>query len=97
MGRDEAIARLKSAEDELKKVGVQHVYLFGSTARDEAGQESDVDLFFDHDPGAIGLYELMDVKALTADILGQPTDMIPRGGLHRMLRAEIETSAVQIF
>ena len=33
MDRSEVIARLKAHEAELKHLGVQHIYLFGSTAR----------------------------------------------------------------
>jgi uncharacterized protein len=45
MRRSAAIARLKRHEAELKQLGVEHLYLFGSTARDEARHDSDVDLF----------------------------------------------------
>jgi hypothetical protein len=45
MERTEAIAKLKQHEAELKRLGVEHLYLFGSTARNEAGEDSDVDLF----------------------------------------------------
>ena len=62
MDRNEAITRLREHEAELKALGVQHLYLFGSTARDEAGSKSDVDLFFDHERGKLGLFALMDVK-----------------------------------
>jgi predicted nucleotidyltransferase len=31
------VARLKQHETELKQHGVEHLYLFGSTVRDEAG------------------------------------------------------------
>ena len=37
MKRDEAISRLKQHETDLKRLGVEHLYIFGSTARDEAG------------------------------------------------------------
>jgi predicted nucleotidyltransferase len=97
MTRDEAVKRLKKSEPDLKKVGVKHLYLFGSTARGESRLDSDVDLFFDHDVGAIGLYELMDIKELATDILGTKTDMIPRRGLHHLIREQIEASAVQVF
>jgi predicted nucleotidyltransferase len=59
----EAMAALKAHEAELKRLGVEHLYLFGSTARGEARVTSDVDLFFDHERGKLGVYELMDVKA----------------------------------
>ncbi len=51
MQREDVIARLKEHEAELRRLGVEHLYLFGSTARDEARDDSDVDLFFDHPEG----------------------------------------------
>ena len=36
MGLDQAIARLKEHEAELRQLGIEHLYLFGSTARGEA-------------------------------------------------------------
>ena len=97
MNRQEAIARLRGHEAELKALGVDHLYLFGSTARDEARENSDVDLFFDHEKGRIGLYELMDVKERTASILGGRAHIITRASLHPALRKRIEDSAVLVF
>ena len=76
---------------------MQHLYLFGSTARDKAGAESDVDLFFDHERGKLGLFELMDVKERAAAILGCKTDIMTRGSLHPALRERIEASALLVF
>jgi len=61
MKRDEAISRLRQHEAGLKRLGVEHLYMFGSTARGEATHDSDVDLFFDYQKGKLGVYELMDV------------------------------------
>ncbi len=97
MNRDEAITRLKSHEAEFRRLGVEHLYLFGSTARGEAREESDVDLFFDHPEGSIGLYELMDLKDAAARILGRKADIMTRRSLHKTLRRGIEASALQVF
>jgi predicted nucleotidyltransferase len=97
MGRDQAIAKLKEHEAELRQLGIEHLYLFGSTARGEAREDSDVDLFFDHPVGSIGLYELMDVKETASRILGRKADIMTRRSLHRVLRDRIEASALQVF
>jgi uncharacterized protein len=97
MERDQAIARLKEHEAELRQLGIEHLYLFGSTARGEAREDSDVDLFFDHPVGSIGLYELMDVKETASRILGRKADIMTRRSLHRVLRDGIEASALQVF
>ena len=97
MQRDDAIAKLKQHEAELRGLGIECLYLFVSTARDEAGADSDVDLFFDHPEGSLGLYELMDVKDAAARILGCKADIMTRRSLHRVLRKGIEASALQVF
>jgi predicted nucleotidyltransferase len=97
MDRTEAITRLKAHEADLRQLGVQHLYLFGSTARGDARKDSDVDLFFDHERGKLGLFQLMDVKERTAEILGRKTDIMTRRSLHMVLRKRIEASALQIF
>jgi uncharacterized protein len=97
MERNEAIRRLKQHEAELKRIGVEHLYLFGSTARGEAREDSDVDLFFDHPEGSLGLFELMDIKEAAARILERKTDIVTRRSLHPVLRERIEASALQVF
>ena len=88
---------LQAHEADLKRLGVQRLYLFGSTARGEAGDDSDVDLFFDHEKGKLGLFELLDVKERAASILGRKADVMTRDSLHPRLRKRIEASAVLVF
>ena len=97
MERDHAIATLKAHEAELKQLGVQRLYLFGSTARGEAHDTSDVDLFFDYDRGQFGLFALMEVKELASNILGRKADIMTRGSVHPAFRPRIEAEAAQIF
>jgi uncharacterized protein len=97
MQRDEAIEKLRQHEAELKQLGVQHLYLFGSTARDEARHDSDVDLFFDYEKEALGLFQLMDVKQRAAEILGCKADIMTRDSLHKALRHGIEATSVPVF
>jgi uncharacterized protein len=97
MKRDEAIGRLKAHEAELKRLGVERLYLFGSTARGDATESSDVDLFFDYEKGKFGLFELMDVKEYAAGILGRPTDIMTRDSLHKAIRERVEATAVRVF
>ncbi len=93
----EAIGLLKRHEADLRRLGVEHLYLFGSTARDEAQPDSDVDLFFDHPEGSMGLFGLMDVQAVAAHILGRKVDVMTRRSLHPALRSQIEATSVMVF
>ena len=97
MDRDQAIAKLKEHEAELKRLGVQQLYLFGSTARGDAHEDSDVDLFFDYEEGIFGLFDLMDVQAYASRILGRAADVMTRDSIHKVLRPRIEASALRVF
>jgi predicted nucleotidyltransferase len=89
--------KLRGREAELRRLGVKHLYLFGSTARGEATEGSDVDLFFDYERGKLGLFGLMDVKEQTSRILGRKADIMTRDSLHKVLRPRIEASALKVF
>ena len=66
-------------------------------AREEAREGSDVDLFLDYDKGKLGLFQLMDVKDYTSEILGCEADIMTRDSVHRVLREEIESSAIRVY
>ena len=97
MDRTEAIDRLLRHEAELKGLGVERLLLSGSTAREDAGPDSDVDLFFDYERGEFGLYELMDVRDAESRILGCRADVMTRDSIHKVLRLEIEATAIPVF
>ena len=97
MTRDDALDRLRAHEAEFKQLSVEHLYLFGSTARDAAAEDSDVDLFFDHPKGKIGLFELIDVQDRAAGVLNGRADVTTRRSLHPALRERIEASAILVF
>jgi uncharacterized protein len=96
MKRDEVLTRLRAHEAEFRRLGVESLYLFGSTAREEAREDSDVDLFFDHQRGEIGL-ELMDIKERASELLGAKADVMTRRSLHPRLKQRIESSATRVF
>ena len=98
MKRNEAIAALKSCAEAIKAHGATSLFLFGSSARDDARSDSDLDLFVNYDPREkFSLVDLVDIKLYLEDRLGVPVDITTRDSLHPMLRRSIENSAVQVF
>jgi predicted nucleotidyltransferase len=61
------------------------------------GEESGVDLFFDHERSKPGLFQLMEVKERAAEILGRKTDIMTGRNLRPVLRKLIEALALRIF
>ena len=97
MVRDTVIRTLRAHEAELRAEGVSHVYLFGSVARGEADEKSDVDLFYDYDPDRFGFLQFMRIRDLAPAIVGQAVDIVPRDGIHPLIRSAVEQSAIEIF
>lgn len=97
MDRDQAIAKLKEHEVELKRLGVRQLYIFGSTARGDAHEGSDADLFFDYEEGKFGLFDLVDVQDCASRILGRAADVMTRDSIHKVLRPRIDASALRVF
>ena len=98
MRRSEVIARLKEAEPAIRARGGEALYLFGSHARDEAGPDSDIDVFIDKDRSRqFGFNEFMDIYFLLRERLGESVDYGTREGLSPALRAEIVREAIRVF
>jgi uncharacterized protein len=98
MTRAQAIAELTRHADAIKGMGATSLYLFGSTVREEAEPDSDLDLFIDYDPESrFSLIELVGMKLFLEDTLGVEADVTTRDSLHPMMKDDIERSAVQIF
>jgi predicted nucleotidyltransferase len=98
MNRLDAIRQLSNRADALKARGATSLFMFGFTARDEAGTNSDLDLFIDYDPKRkFSLVDLSALKNFLEDELGLRVDLTTRDSLHPALRADIESSAERIF
>ena len=98
MKQDEVVAALRAHEPELRAAGVVRLSLFGSTARDEAGVDSDIDLLaaFD-DARLLSLLDVIGIENRIADLLGRPVDLIEEGALRARARQSANREAVRAF
>jgi uncharacterized protein len=95
MRRDQALKVLAAHREELRAMGVERLSLFGSVARDEAGEGSDVDVLVEFVPGVrIGMFEFLDVQETLAGLLGAEVDLATPASLHPRLRDAILREAV---
>lgn len=98
MNRTDAIEKLKQHADAVKGMGATALYLFGSTARNEAGTSSDLDVYIDYEPAKrFSLLDLVAIKQFLEEKLSVEVDVTTRSSLHPMLRADIEQSALRVF
>lgn len=98
MNTAELISSLSAHAEAVKGLGATALFVYGSTARNEASPQSDLDLFIDYDPASrFNAFDLIGIKHLLEEKLHVPVDLTTRDGLHPRLRARIEQSAIRIF
>ena len=93
MKRAAALAILKDHAPELQRLGVVSLSLFGSTARDEATDRSDIDVAVrlkDLDSGFAAIRHLELIKHRLSEILGTSVDVVPEPIEHGRLQARID-------
>ncbi len=94
--RAEILERLSSERDRVRELGVRHLGLFGSFARDEATKGSDVDLLVEFEPGTKTFRRFMATALLLEEVLGREVELVTAEGLSPYLRDEILRSAVDV-
>jgi predicted nucleotidyltransferase len=101
VNREEALALLKANEPELRRQGVAHAGLFGSLARGEARQTSDIDVLIRFDPTtSVTLWDYAGLKRRIAKMLSnskRKIDVIDFDGMSPHVRPAVERDAVYAF
>lgn len=93
--RQEVVSRLKAHSEELRRLGVSRLELFGSVARDEARPDSDVDVLARFD-SAVTSEAFFDTKFFLEDLLDRRVDLVTEGALRERVRAAIEPELVRV-
>lgn len=75
--------------------GARNVRVFGSAARGEARQGSDIDLLVEMEPGR-SLLDLVGLWQDLEDMLGSHVDVLSEGGVSPHLRARIYADVVAL-
>ena len=93
MNRDQALTLLARSKAVLaERFGVTRLALFGSTARDSAREDSDVDILVTFD-GTADSTRYFGVQFYLEDVLGRPVDLVTDKALRKELRPYIEREA----
>jgi len=95
MGRDVVLALLAAHRDEIERFGVESLSLFGSVARGEGSDNSDVDLLvrFRETPSFSGY---MKLRIFLEDLLGAKVDLVTESGLREAVRPFVEKDAIRV-
>jgi predicted nucleotidyltransferase len=98
MGKDAVIQTLQQHQRELNAAGIVHLRLFGSVARDEARDSSDIDLVADFDhTRRFTLLSMAHLENRLSDLLGAKVDLAPADSLRDPVRTRIQHEAIHAF
>ncbi len=101
MTKDEALARLRAREADLRGMGIERLSIFGSTARGEEHDASDVDLaaVIDYDVvRTLGPFGFFGIEDRIADMLKTKVDFVTEPGSEApRLQAQIDRDRVRVF
>lgn len=96
MNRTQTVQLLTQHKPELaRRFGVSQLALFGSSARDDARPDSDVDVLVSFD-GPATSKRFFGVQFYLEDLLGRPVDLVTDKALRAELRPHVEREAIRV-
>ncbi len=83
----------------FKEMPVKKVYLFGSFARGEATESSDVDLLVEYDDSGktISLFETFRYKLGLEDVLSRQVELVENATIYHRFLPYIEKDKIKIY
>jgi predicted nucleotidyltransferase len=99
MQRDDALRLLRERSEQLHALGVGQLFLYGSVARNEAREDSDVDLLVEPTNQRFSIFDLVRVRDLCRTILCATADIHDYDGLRRLpeFRQRVGGDLVRVF
>ena len=96
MKRDEILTSLSKARSDLeRRFGVKRIAVFGSVARDEATELSDVDILVEFAPPP-SYDRFVDLKFHLEALLGTRIDLVTQAAVRPALRPYIERELIDV-
>ena len=97
MTRDEIIAKLKETAPALRAEGVARLAIFGSRARGDAREDSDLDVLIDVDDPKFSGLNLVGVEQIIKQATGLQTQAEMRRSIEPRFAQRIADDLIQVF
>jgi len=98
MEQDKIVAIVHEHAAEIRARGVTRLDLFGSAARGDSGETSDIDIVVDVAPDRkFSLVDLAGLRAMLCELFQHDTDVVIREDLRPSFREEIDRETLRVL
>ena len=95
LDRQTILLTLREHRDTIYNFGVHSLALFGSTARNQATEGSDLDFLVEFE-GVATFDRYMDLKFFLEDLFGKPVDLVTKKSLKSKIRQTVLEEAIYV-
>jgi hypothetical protein len=86
---DGILGALAEHRERIRSLGVRRIGIFGSFARGEEREESDIDILIEFKEGGRSFDTYMDIKFFLEDLFGRRVDLVDRDAIKPALAPHI--------
>lgn len=98
MSQSYIISAIRALQWECLNRGIDHLSLFGSYARNDFTQDSDVDLLYERNASnTLDLVWYETIQAMIQQKIGKKIDLIYKHAMHPVLLQEASSTMISIF
>jgi len=95
---EEVVRRLTAVEPQLRQRGIAHLAIFGSMARGEEREDSDVDIAVEVEQGrSFSLIRMEETRLHLEDLLGRTVDLGEIDAFRPLVRAAFDQDRIAVF
>ena len=95
MDQKQVVNRIQANQVRLAELGVASLSLFGSVARGDSTDDSDIDLLVRFD-GQASFDRYMDLKLFLEDLLGRRVDLVTEQALREEVRTHVKQDLLRV-
>ncbi len=92
--KEEILKKLRENKDKLRSFGVRRIGIFGSFARGEEKEESDIDLIVEFEEGKKNFDNFINLVFFLEDLFGREVDLLTPESISPYIKPYIEREVV---
>ena len=94
MRKNEILKVIRENREKIKEFGVKRIGIFGSFARDEAGEESDIDIIVEFEEGKKNFDNFINLAFFLEELFGKKIDLLTSESISPYIKPYVEKEVI---